>query len=92
MLLFIVYLQVIDDVVMNRDTVAVNASLSVSGQQSNGVFLNDTSKRFTFNSSQLIGDQQDTLAVNTSLVFMSGSCSERIISERFQGIYFDLLM
>ena len=27
----IYYLQVVDDVVMNRNTVAVNASLSVSG-------------------------------------------------------------
>ena len=86
---FVVYLQVIDNVVMNRNTVAVNASLSVPGQQSNGVFRNDTSKRITFNSSQLIDVQQDTLAVNVSLVFESGSCSERI-SERFQGMYLHL--
>ena len=75
---------------MNRNTVAVTASLSVSGQQNNGVFLNDTSKRITFNSSQLTDVQQDTLAVNISLVFESGSCSERI-SERLQGMK-DLLM
>ena len=71
---------------MNRNTVAVNASLSVSGQRNNGVFLNDTSKRFTFNISHLIDAQQDNLTLNASLEFMNGSCFERI-SEIFQGIY-----
>ena len=76
-----------DDFLLNRNTVALTGSLSVSGQLINEMFINDTAKRFTFNTSQLINFQDaNSFSLRGSLTFNNGSCSETM-PYTFTGMY-----
>ena len=76
-----------DDFVLNRNTVALTGSLSISGQLINEMFINDTAKRFTFNTSQLINFQvADSFSLRGSLTFNNGSCSDSM-PYTFTGTY-----
>ena len=66
-----------DDFILNRSTVALTGSLSVSGELINEMFINDTAKRFTFNTSEVINFQvANSFSLRGSLTFNNGSCSE----------------
>ena len=79
-----------DNNVLNRNTVAVNSSLSVSGELVNSTFINDTTKRFHFNTSELISIQDGNFTLGSSLTFNDGSCFENV-PYVFPGMYPSLL-